>query len=145
MGDYGLLHPPSMLGAIRSQLTATGQRLPESPIDVARVVFDSLALGYARVIAAIERLTGEPIAGIHVVGGGARNAYLNQATADATGKPVLAGPVEATATGNVIGQAVVAAAWRPSPKARPPSAAGRCAVRPGRLASLGEAARRLDV
>ena len=95
-----------MLAAIRAQLAATGQRVPETPIELARVVFDSLALGYARVIAAIERLTGEPIAGIHVVGGGSRNAYLNQATADATGKPVLAGPVEATAAGNVIVQAV---------------------------------------
>jgi rhamnulokinase len=104
--DYGLLNPPSMLAAIRAQLTATGQRPPETPIETARVVFDSLALGYARVIAAIERLTGERVAGIHVVGGGARNAYLNQATADATGKPVLAGPVEATAAGNVIVQAV---------------------------------------
>jgi hypothetical protein len=63
---------------------------------------------YARVVANIERLTGEPIAGIHVVGGGSKNAYLNQATADATGKPVLAGPVEATAAGNVIVQAVAA-------------------------------------
>jgi rhamnulokinase len=106
--DYGLLHPESMLGAIGAQLTATGQRVPDAPIEMARVVFDSLALGYARVIAAIERLTGEPIAGIHVVGGGSRNAYLNQATADATGKPVLAGPVEATAAGNVIVQAVAA-------------------------------------
>ena len=104
--DYGLLHPASMLGAIGAQLVATGQRVPEAPVAMARVVFDSLALGYARVIAAIERLTGEPIAGIHVVGGGSRNAYLNQATADATGKPVLAGPVEATAAGNVIVQAV---------------------------------------
>ena len=60
-------------------------------------IFDSLAHGYAPVVAAIERLTGEAIPGIHVVGGGSRNAYLNQATADATGKPVLAGPVEATA------------------------------------------------
>jgi rhamnulokinase len=106
--DFGLLNPPSMLAAIRAQLTASGQRVPETPIGIARVVFDSLALGYARVIASIERLTGESIAGIHVVGGGSRNAYLNQATADATGKPVLAGPVEATAAGNVIVQAVAA-------------------------------------
>jgi len=106
--DLGLLNPPSMIRAIRAQLTATGQRVPEAPIELARVVFDSLALGYARVVAAIERLTGEAIAGIHVVGGGSRNAYLNQATADATGKAVLAGPVEATAAGNVIVQAVAA-------------------------------------
>jgi rhamnulokinase len=106
--DLGLLNPPSMIVAIRAQLRATGQRVPETPIELARVVFDSLALGYARVVAAIERLTAEPVAGIHVVGGGSRNAYLNQATADATGKPVLAGPVEATAAGNVIVQAVAA-------------------------------------
>ncbi len=104
--DLGLLNPPSMLAAIRRQLEATGQAMPATPAEVARIVFDSLALGYARVIASIERLTGTPVAGIHVVGGGSRNAYLNQATADATGKPVLAGPVEATAAGNVIVQAV---------------------------------------
>jgi rhamnulokinase len=75
---------------------------------MARVIFDSLAAGYARVVATIERLTGTTIPGIHIVGGGSRNAYLNQATADATGKPVLAGPVEATAAGNVIVQAVAA-------------------------------------
>ncbi|MEO5821425.1 MAG: rhamnulokinase family protein [Vicinamibacteraceae bacterium] len=106
--DFGLLNPPSMIAAIHAQLTATGQRLPETPIELARVVFDSLALGYARVVAAIEHLTGASIAGIHVVGGGSRNAFLNQATADATGKPVLAGPVEATAAGNVIVQAIAA-------------------------------------
>jgi rhamnulokinase len=106
--DLGLLNPPSMVAAIRAQLAATGQRCPDTPIELARVIFDSLALGYARVVAAIERLTGTPIGGIHVVGGGSRNAYLNQATADATGKPVLAGPVEATAAGNLIVQAVAA-------------------------------------
>ena len=104
--DLALLNPPSMIRAIHAQLTATGQRVPGTPIELARVVFDSLALGYARVVAAIERLTGAAIEGIHVVGGGSRNAYLNQATADATGKPVLAGPVEATAAGNAIVQAV---------------------------------------
>jgi rhamnulokinase len=109
--DLGLLNPPSMIRAIHAQLTATGQRIPETPIELARVVFDSLALGYARVVAALERLTGAPIAGIHVVGGGSRNAYLNQATADATGKPVLAGPVEATAAGNVIVQAVASGSF----------------------------------
>ncbi len=106
--DLGLLNPPSMIRAIHAQLAATGQRVPETPVELARVVFDSLAHGYAKVIAAIERLTGEAIPGIHIVGGGSRNAYLNQATADACGKPVLAGPVEATAAGNVIVQAVAA-------------------------------------
>jgi rhamnulokinase len=101
-----LLNPPSMLTAVRALLEAGGHGMPDTPAGVARVIFDSLAQGYARVVAAIERLTGTPIPGIHVVGGGSRNGYLNQATADATGKPVLAGPVEATAAGNVIVQAV---------------------------------------
>jgi rhamnulokinase len=104
--DLSLLNPPSMRAAIAAQLAARGRVMPEVPAAVARVIFDSLAHGYARVIATIERLTGEPIRGIHVVGGGSRNAYLNQATADACGKPVLAGPVEATAAGNLIVQAV---------------------------------------
>jgi rhamnulokinase len=55
---------------------------------------------------AIEVLTGSPITTIHIVGGGARNDYLNQATANATGRPVLAGPSEATAAGNVLVQAI---------------------------------------
>jgi rhamnulokinase len=107
--DIGLLNPPSMLGAIRAQLAAAGAGDPPAePAAIARVIFDSLAAGYARVIATIERLTGEAIPGIHIVGGGSRNAYLNQATADATGRPVIAGPVEATAAGNLIVQAVAA-------------------------------------
>jgi rhamnulokinase len=106
--DIGLLNAPSMLEAIHRQLAASGHVAPTDPAAIARVIFDSLAAGYARVVATIERLTGERIPGIHIVGGGSRNAYLNQATADATGKPVLAGPVEATAAGNLIVQAVAA-------------------------------------
>ena len=110
--DLALLNPPSMLAAIRAQLTAGGHAAPTDPAAVARVIFDSLARGYARVVATIERLTGTPIPGIHIVGGGSRNAYLNQATADATGKPVIAGPIEATAAGNLIVQAVAAGELR---------------------------------
>ena len=62
-------------------------------------------LALPSVIKAIERLTGECVEGIHIVGGGARNTYLNQATANATGRPVLAGPVEATGLGNLLVQA----------------------------------------
>jgi rhamnulokinase len=95
-----------MLEAVRTALTRGGQGAPQEPARVARIVLDSLALRYASVIEAIERLTGASIPGIHVVGGGSRNDYLNQATADASGRPVLAGPVEATALGNVLIQAV---------------------------------------
>ena len=90
----------------RNALVESGQPAPEDPARVTRVILDSLALRYASVIATIERLTGHGIPGIHVVGGGSLNEYLNQATADATGKPVLAGPVEATAVGNVLIQAI---------------------------------------
>jgi rhamnulokinase len=99
-------NPPSMVAAVRAALTESGQPAPEAPARLTRVILDSLALRYASVIATIEHLTGEAIPGIHVVGGGSLNQYLNQATADATGKPVLAGPVEATAVGNVLLQAI---------------------------------------
>jgi rhamnulokinase len=106
--DPSFFNPPSMLGALRAALARHGQPFPEEPSRLARVILDSLALRYASVIATIERLTGAAIPGIHVVGGGCLNGYLNQATADASGRPVLAGPVEATATGNVMIQAIAA-------------------------------------
>jgi rhamnulokinase len=99
-------NPPSMLAAVRTALRESGQSAPEEPARLTRVILDSLALRYASVIGKIEQLTGESVPGIHVVGGGSLNGYLNQATADATGKPVLAGPVEATAAGNVLVQAI---------------------------------------
>jgi rhamnulokinase len=104
--DPRFFNPRSMLDAVRSALTESGQPAPEDPSLLTRVILDSLALRYTSVIGAIERVTGESIPGIHVVGGGSLNEYLNQATADATGKPVLAGPVEATAVGNVLVQAI---------------------------------------
>jgi rhamnulokinase len=73
---------------------------------LAKVILDSLALRYASVIGIIEGLTGEAIAGVHIVGGGSLNAYLNQATANAASRPVMAGPVEATALGNILAQAI---------------------------------------
>jgi rhamnulokinase len=72
------------------------------------VILDSLALRYASVLRTIEALTGGAIAGVQIVGGGSRNDYLSQATADATGRPVVAGPAEATVIGNVLVQAVTA-------------------------------------
>jgi rhamnulokinase len=104
--DLRFLNPPSMTAAIRDRLRETGQAPPVEESGLAKVIFDSLALRYADVVDTIEALTGRPIPGIHIVGGGSRNAYLNQATADASGRPVLAGPVEATVAGNVIVQAI---------------------------------------
>ena len=101
-------NPPSMTAELQGALAETGQRVPDDPARLARVVLDSLALRYASVVRTIEALTGEPVPGIHIVGGGCQNDYLNQATADAAGRPVLAGPAEATATGNLLLQAVAA-------------------------------------
>jgi rhamnulokinase len=104
--DPALFNPPSMLGAIAAQLQRTGQSCPDAPPAVARMVLDSLAFRYAAVLREIADLTGEPVPGVHIVGGGSLNDHLNQATADAAGVPVMAGPVEATVIGNVIVQAI---------------------------------------
>jgi rhamnulokinase len=104
--DPRLFNPKSMLEAMATQLAESGQRLPAEPPTVVRVILDSLALRYASVLRTAETLTARRLRGVQVVGGGSRNAYLNQATADATGLPVRAGPVEATVTGNVLVQAI---------------------------------------
>jgi rhamnulokinase len=106
--DPRLLSPLRMTAAIAEQMRETGQAAPTAPAAMARVVLDSLAGRYASVVRTIEVLTGQTIAGVQIVGGGGRNDYLDQATADATGRPVVAGPVEATVIGNVLVQAVTA-------------------------------------
>jgi rhamnulokinase len=103
-------NPDSMVAEVQGALADGGQEAPEEPARLARTVLDSLALRYASVVRTIEELTGETVPGIHIVGGGCRNDYLNQATADASGRPVLAGPAEATATGNLLLQAISAGA-----------------------------------
>jgi rhamnulokinase len=80
--------------------------LPESEGAFVRCALESLALKYRWTLERLEEITGGPIRAIHVVGGGSRNALLNQFAADATGRPVYAGPVEATAIGNVLMQAM---------------------------------------
>lgn len=106
--DRRFFAPASMVRELRHALRETGQDDTDDAVRLARVILDSLALRYADVVAAIERLVHEPIPGIHIVGGGSLNAYLNQATADASGRPVLAGPAEATATGNLLVQGMAA-------------------------------------
>ncbi len=106
--DPRFFNPKSMIEALGVQLAETGQPVPSEPVALTKIILDSLAFRYASVVRTIERLTGKRPAGVHVVGGGSQNDYLNQATADATGLPVLAGPVEATATGNLLVQAIAA-------------------------------------
>lgn len=100
------LPPGDHPAIIRRLCLARGEPVPETPAAVARCVIDSLALAYLRVIGALGELTGRTFRIVHVVGGGSRNGLLNQATADATGLPVLAGPHEATLFGNAIVQLV---------------------------------------
>jgi len=107
-----------MTAALDEQMRETGQAVPTTTAARAKVVLDSLAFRYASVVRTIEVLTGQTIAGVQIVGGGGRNDYLNQATADATGRPVLAGPVEATVIGNVLVQAVTAGRLRSLADAR---------------------------
>lgn len=98
--------PGEMLGRIRNFCEETGQEPPQGPGEVSRCIFDSLALKYRHVIDQAERLAGSPVETVHVVGGGSRNELLCQLTADATRRPVVAGPVEATALGNIMVQAL---------------------------------------
>jgi rhamnulokinase len=95
------LHPQSMLAALAEFCRATGQAQPEGPAAVTRAVLESLALKYRWVLDSLEALTGRHFEEIHIVGGGAKNELLNQYTAEATGRCVVAGPVEATALGNI--------------------------------------------
>jgi rhamnulokinase len=100
------LSPGQMPSKIREFCRTTGQSAPSSPGEFVRVCLESLALTYRATLEGLEDVLGRRIATIHVVGGGSRNELLNQMTADACGRAVIAGPVEATAIGNVLVQAM---------------------------------------
>ena len=106
--DARFFKPASMLEALSKQLSESSQRVPVDPIVMAKVILDSLAFRYASVLKTIESLTGQKIRGVQIVGGGSRNDYLSQMTANATNLPVAAGPVEATVIGNVMVQGIAA-------------------------------------
>ena len=105
-GDF--VAPKDMPAAIRAFCSRTGQPVPASEGAVIRAALESLTLRYRMVLGWLEELTGGRIETIHIVGGGTQNRELCQMTADATGRRVVAGPVEATAIGNVMMQAVAA-------------------------------------
>jgi rhamnulokinase len=104
------LHPADMTAAIRDFCERTEQPPPGRPAAFIQTILESLALTYRTVLHALEKLTNERMEIIRVVGGGARNSVLNQMIADATGRPVLAGPAEATALGNIAMQLVATGA-----------------------------------
>jgi rhamnulokinase len=100
----GFFQPPDMVSAIADFCRHTGQPVPPDPAAYARTILESLAFKYRAVIESLEELTGSRFTEIRIVGGGARNRLLNQFTADATGRTVVAGPAEATALGNIAMQ-----------------------------------------
>ncbi len=105
MTDERLLPPGDMPSRLRAMAAETGQDLPEDPASICRCILDSLAVAYRRTIAAACRLAGRTVEVVHIVGGGCQNTLLCQLTADATGLPVIAGPAEGTALGNLLVQA----------------------------------------
>ena len=104
--DPAFLHPAEMPAAIGAQLARTGQRPLAEPVALTRAILEGLALKYRMALADAERLSGTHAEVVHIVGGGAHNRLLCQLAADACGTPVLAGPAEATALGNVLVQAM---------------------------------------
>lgn len=108
--DPYFIAPDNMPERIRAAVRRTGDVLPKEPAAITRCIMDSLAAAYARTITTAERLAGREVDVVHVVGGGSQNTLLCQLTANATGRPVIAGPVEATALGNVLIQARAAGA-----------------------------------
>ncbi|HOX36913.1 MAG TPA: rhamnulokinase family protein [Candidatus Brocadiia bacterium] len=98
--------PGNMPQKIQDFCRETGQPAPETEGEIVRCALESLALKYRSVLESIEEMTGRNINRIHIVGGGSKNRLLNQLAADATGRTVHAGPVEATAIGNILVQAM---------------------------------------
>ena len=100
--------PSSMIGAIQQYCRDTKQPVPETPAEVCRCIFDSLALRYRQVYEWLQEFAPFKLDVLHIIGGGSLNKYLNQFTANSTGATVLAGPQECTAIGNIMLQAQAA-------------------------------------
>jgi rhamnulokinase len=100
------IKPESMSGAIADYCRSKEQHVPQSIGEFVRIILESLALAYRHTLCQLEEISGRKITQINIVGGGSQNQALCQFTADVTGLPVYAGPVEATAIGNVLVQAM---------------------------------------
>ena len=100
------LEPGEMPRKIGEYCRRTGQEPPRTPGEVTRTILESLALRYRQVLESLEDLLNRRFEQIHIVGGGSRNAVLNQFVADCTARAVFTGPSEATAAGNILVQAL---------------------------------------
>lgn len=104
--DVRFLAPDNMIEAVQKYCEEQKSRIPRTPGELAACIYNSLADAYAGVVREIEELMGRTYGRIHIVGGGSNADYLNQLTANATQKPVYAGPTEATAIGNIAAQMI---------------------------------------
>jgi rhamnulokinase len=101
-----LVSSEDVLGTVRMQCTSAGVAPPETPAEVTRCILQSLALTYRRTIDLCEQLTDKQVTEVHMIGGGSLNPLLRQLTADACGRPLRFGPVEATSLGSLASQAI---------------------------------------
>lgn len=106
VNDQSFLAPDSMIQAIKDYCEKTGQQVPKTVGQLAKVVYTSLSQSYAKTAEELENITGKKYDEIYIVGGGCNAEYLNRLTANATGKTVYAGPSEATAIGNIMAQMI---------------------------------------
>jgi len=125
----GFLAPGAMSERVVLACRASGQANPAGRVEMVRAIMESLALAYRRTVRAAQELSGMEVDVVHIVGGGSRNELLCQLTADACGLPVLAGPVEASALGNVLVQARTLGAPLPDLEAMRALVAGTHQVR----------------
>ncbi len=103
--DATFLTPGDMPGRIAGWYHSRGLKAPTTAAETARAIIESLAAAFADSVEAASSLSGTPARSVHIVGGGAQNRLLCQLVADRVGVPVIAGPVEATAIGNIVIQA----------------------------------------
>lgn len=118
VNDQTFLAPPNMIEAIKEFCRQRGLPVPTRPGQIAACVYHSLAQSYRDAVLEIEALQDMKINSLHIVGGGSRADYLNELTARYTGKRVLAGPIEATAIGNILSQMLGAGEFKTLAQAR---------------------------
>ncbi len=116
--DGSFYSPGGMPEKIREYCRKTGQAVPETKPQIVRCIMESLALKYRMALEGLEKIVGYPLPRLHIVGGGCKNTMLSQFTANAIARPVIAGPVEATAIGNLTAQLIALGEVKDLPEGR---------------------------
>lgn len=118
VNDFSFFAPDSMIDAVKNYCKKTGQQIPQTVGEIVLCVYTSLAKSYKQAADEIEILTGKKFDKINVVGGGSQNVLLNELTAKITGRTVVTGPIEATATGNILAQMLASGEVKSLPDGR---------------------------